>query len=440
MSAKVFLRGYSQEYFQEAFDNAAMICILALAFLLLSGSKLLQPLAIIAVTLSLLFANHRDNILIISRSKPTRLVGLLGLLVLVGMLYTVAPLQLAIDNGLNKYSKFFYGVFLYPLFYRRDFSTKMELAFLAGVFFTYAILLMFYLFPSFFEQFLILFPHLEVTVHLRRVELNHHVDIIRFPIALCINLLLYSVFSGIASAMLLQRIFESTQLRQRLVLSILYAISIFYVVAVNGERTAMLLFLVGNSVVAYYYLGRYWAGVAALLSFVFVACIFLCVPVVHAKIMEIFVFITHLNQIDYFSSIGYRIGFWYYSWLIWKQHFIFGAGTGSFAYEYLRLGGPGLDTVFMGQKNIVHAHNMFLMIVVQFGLVGLIVLCSWLVSLWQTANRGIQHNAVLLKLMLVSLIVYGNCNVAIFSKEGIFFIIFMSALAASIERNEYTVL
>lgn len=80
------------------------------------------------------------------------------------------------------------------------------------------------------------------------------------------------------------------------------------------------------------------------------------------------------------TSIPMRISFLKNSLVLVSQHPLLGAGTGSFAYEYKKLAEPQQTTL------TVNPHNEYLMIAVQWGLLGASLFVYLLYQLWQTSH------------------------------------------------------
>ena len=73
-----------------------------------------------------------------------------------------------------------------------------------------------------------------------------------------------------------------------------------------------------------------------------------------------------------YNSVGERIIFSLNSWKVFKESPIFGVGTGDFPNEYMRIN----EQYTPNLKTAVNPHNMYALISVQLGLVGLISMLS----------------------------------------------------------------
>ena len=72
------------------------------------------------------------------------------------------------------------------------------------------------------------------------------------------------------------------------------------------------------------------------------------------------------------GSVGYRIAFALNSWDLIKENPLIGVGTGDFPNEYMRIN----EQYTPNLKTAVNPHNMYALISVQLGLVGLISMLS----------------------------------------------------------------
>ncbi len=93
--------------------------------------------------------------------------------------------------------------------------------------------------------------------------------------------------------------------------------------------------------------------------------------------------ITGFNDIEKYeqgrpenTSLGMRLEYYKYSWELFKESPFFGKGTGSFEKEYINI----------APRPTSNPHNEYLMIGIQWGLIGVILFVGMLVSLWNMAK------------------------------------------------------
>ena len=78
------------------------------------------------------------------------------------------------------------------------------------------------------------------------------------------------------------------------------------------------------------------------------------------------------GKMDFRTSFGSRVGFWYYASDIIKENWIVGVGTGDYM-DTVRDNIPSSQNNTYIKNSFVHPHNIYVMILLQFGIIGLIV-------------------------------------------------------------------
>lgn len=77
------------------------------------------------------------------------------------------------------------------------------------------------------------------------------------------------------------------------------------------------------------------------------------------------------GDIDFTTSLGQRIGFWYYSIDTIKENIFFGVGTGDYMDSVTKDIPQNEKNYFI--KQLEHPHNIYIQLLLQFGISGLIV-------------------------------------------------------------------
>jgi O-antigen ligase len=129
------------------------------------------------------------------------------------------------------------------------------------------------------------------------------------------------------------------------------------------------------------------------------------------------------------SSMGQRYMFWKYSLKLIAEKPLFGHGTGSFAKEYQRVASNEL----MLSKN---PHNEFIMISVQFGLLGLLIYIGFLASQYYQSRKLPDKEKWLAQGLMLSLIVTSLFNTPIMDyTEGHWFAVMIALCFASLQAD-----
>ena len=143
----------------------------------------------------------------------------------------------------------------------------------------------------------------------------------------------------------------------------------------------------------------------ALTAILFLASLYITCSDKSARIRE--GFDNTINYINHVpekrpTSMGIRYKFWENSLKIVAEKPWFGHGTGSFANEYKEESGS--------KRDIKNPHNEFLLIAVQFGLLGVITYLGFLFSQYQAAKKLHQHEKWLAQGLLFTLILTSLFN------------------------------
>jgi O-antigen ligase len=132
------------------------------------------------------------------------------------------------------------------------------------------------------------------------------------------------------------------------------------------------------------------------------------------------------------TSVGYRLEFYRNSLLLIGEHPLFGAGTGGFTGAYASLvKGTGMEAS-------VNPHNEYLMVTVQLGFVGLLLMLWLFITQWRKASdlpEGFERPAAR-GLVLLILSASMVTSTLIDHTEGLFFVWMSALLFAGINRND----
>ena len=136
---------------------------------------------------------------------------------------------------------------------------------------------------------------------------------------------------------------------------------------------------------------------------------------------------------DRFTPIGLRITFARNSWRIIKENPFIGAGTGDFPIEYIRIN----DMYPTSQPVTTNPHNMYVLILVQLGLVGLVSMLSifyYQIKLsFKSQNRFIRNAGITLPLLF--LVVMWSDSYILGHFTTLMFVFFSSFLYKDFEES-----
>lgn len=125
------------------------------------------------------------------------------------------------------------------------------------------------------------------------------------------------------------------------------------------------------------------------------------------------------------NSIGSRLQFYVHSLLLIEQHPWLGTGTGSFFSQYKQLAMQSNEQILL----TANPHNEYLLIAVQWGIIGLLVYFFWLWIMLRESSKLSEQHSKLAQGLLLSLVL--GCLFNSFwldSTEGHFFAFFIALL------------
>jgi O-antigen ligase len=121
------------------------------------------------------------------------------------------------------------------------------------------------------------------------------------------------------------------------------------------------------------------------------------------------------NIIEASDTVGFRYEIWKFGLNLWADHPVLGIGTGMFNYFSI------FSPILHGIKR-VPAHNMFVTILVENGIVGLTIIIIIIIRTIKNLEDGIKHNPK-----------YSNLIITI---ESIFLIFLLNGIKANLETNK----
>lgn len=350
---------------------AYFLVVISIFFLPVSTSvNALFIVAAFVAVLGLKFQQHAKQLM---TYKTTQWTLALIAVFFIGALFSVAPMHEA-WHAFKKYSfRLFAFVVLAPLFCRS--KTRYYL------FYTVIAASVIYSFIDMLD----LYQIISVEALFNKPK---HVFLSPLPLSL------FSAFSC-----LLTLFFLSTYTNLKKTFSALLAYQLFYLFFVNEERTAVIVFVV----MAFVFLCRKLKFKQKLLMTLPAIALLVIVgfvsPVIKSRVITAANDIKLYQQGEVRSSIGLRAEYLLHSFQLIKKSPVWGFGTGSFAQEYKKTGGP---TVEVGDETLGDPHNSYVHIQVQLGVIGLILFLAWLQSQWKFSTRLMSNERILLRCFLLA--------------------------------------
>ena len=137
----------------------------------------------------------------------------------------------------------------------------------------------------------------------------------------------------------------------------------------TGGRTGYITFILLLSTLAIFYL-RKWAAAVFLFIILVVSTAYNQSPIVKSKVEQTIASVEKIftKEPNFNTSVGIRVGMYYYGWKAVKNDMILGVGTGDSMAEIYKQS----PNDWLGREQ-PHEHNQFLSTFVKLGLVGLLV-------------------------------------------------------------------
>lgn len=137
----------------------------------------------------------------------------------------------------------------------------------------------------------------------------------------------------------------------------------------TGGRTGYITFLLLLIILASSYLKRYIFPIIIAISLLF-SFVYFNSKTFEGKVKQTQDSVKELvnKNPNFNTSIGQRIGIYYYAWDVIKKHPLFGVGTGDSMDEIER----NVPKKYSGIHAMPHEHNQFLSVLVSLGIVGLL--------------------------------------------------------------------
>lgn len=249
----------------------------------------------------------------------------------------------------------------------------------------------------------------------------------------------YSVFLAFTALMLLSRIFNSSELKYKLLYS-------FFFITISGNlfltagRTGQIAYILGLFVLSIAsFKNRFKALMISLILSIFVlGSAFNLSNTFHERVMTAKNSLVNvIEREDYCSSWGSRAGAWVVSKDIIVEHPLVGVGIVDNMKEFHTLIDTKYPQMKCVQANFMHMHNQYLQILTELGIVGLIL---FLFIFYRIANIKLEEQEYrLMKYIYITVLLFSFVPEVIFHRQfsmALFALIIGLLLAESRTENE----
>lgn len=206
----------------------------------------------------------------------------------------------------------------------------------------------------------------------------------------------------------------------------------YQVLFINTGRTGYLIYFILMTFLFFQKLPFKKALSGAVLFIAILALVYQQSPIMQNRIQDLVNDIHFLQQNNQNTSLGYRIQFHQYAKSLLKQHPLFGMGTGSFKYKFAQD-----NPVPSWGTDLPDPHSQYWMVLAEQGILGLILLCGFLGTLFLTLLKLRETKAILWGMLIAFCIGSISDTILCFSTAG-YLLIVISALCFGelIEQNK----
>ena len=395
-------------------ENLYQILLILLAFLMpltVFGANLI---IVIICLLWLLSGNYKTKYYEIINSRLLIASIIFFLIHVLGLIWTEDR-----DWGFHIVHKMWYFLLLLPVLsslVRKDNINFYITAFLSAIFFTEVVSYMvwFELIPE--------FRHAQV---INPTPFMSHVS--------------YNPILAFAIYLVLHKIFFSEDLSKvGFSLNVFFALTMSFNMFITGGRAGQVMFFTMVTILIFQLFNRRIKSlfiVLILLPSLFMTA-YQFSPLFNQRVNSAVEEVINYDQgLDYPGSVGKRITLSINSLDIVKENPIFGVGTGDFPSEYKKMNITNNSTTEL--NNATNPHNMYLLIFVQLGLIGLLSMLS--ISYYQIKLSFHSHNRYLkdigITLPLLFLVIMLSDSYLLGHFTTLVYIFFSSFLYKDFEKN-----
>ncbi len=217
----------------------------------------------------------------------------------------------------------------------------------------------------------------------------------------------YSVFTAFTSILLLSRLFSNNYLKKEKILMFLFFLSTTGNLFLGLGRTGQVALIVAIIVMIILYLKINFKSILIALALILsiYSAGFIVSDTFKTRVNSAVLDIENIKNNNYDSSWGIRVVYWMITYDILKENPLFGVGIGDYEQTikvFLEKRSYPISEITQNFISKNHAHNQFLMVTIQTGLIGLLLMLN---VIYQLYTMKINDDA-LKKLSLLFLTVY----------------------------------
>lgn len=214
----------------------------------------------------------------------------------------------------------------------------------------------------------------------------------------------YASSLAFISALLIYKYLTKNPTLLEKAISLLFIISISINLATVGGRVGYILYIVLILFSIYYIYGKKNLS-SLIVAFIGIASFFITAytysPIFKNKIKET----QHITKeflngkMNFHDSLGSRIGFSYYATQVINTNFLLGVGTGDYMDEVKKIIPNTQNNTYI-KNTLEHPHNIYIMLLLQFGIIGLLAFLNIFYQLYRYKNSDDYLKFVKYSIML----------------------------------------
>ena len=194
----------------------------------------------------------------------------------------------------------------------------------------------------------------------------------------------------------------------------------YQVLFVSGARTGYIIYLLLMMILVLQLCTWRQAVVGMVMVVALFAGSYLASPVMKMRVDAIGQQLTRYQHDDKDTDIGIRLQFHDFAHKLFNRHPLFGNGTGSFTYNFdVEKPVPAWD------RKLLEPHSQYWLIAAEFGVLGIIALLYFFLTLIQASLKLDKMKAIALAMLIPFMIGNVSDSLLLYSGPGYFFILFM---------------